>query len=263
MNNIISNIKGTLSQEFSIGDTTNLVASGSILQIKNVEGELIEVETKSITEESTLNTVATFFNLKSLLPLIEFDFDGSSPPVPGNNLNKFGFCHTSGSIYKDKTIVYDNGISLIQVPFNVVKGIITTTQISGSIVLNSNSIYIKEEDNFILKGGAVNKSFSQYIVVEYSYMDNIIYFRDQLKENTDIISIINKVIEPFSYLSVINVYADKLEPIFSFENMIEEGTYIFEDIYTLQTSSTPFIEIIASGSSQGRGKIYIEYKENN
>jgi len=73
--------------------------------------------------------------------LIDFSFDGASPPIPGGNLNRHGICHTTGGTYLEGVIYLDNGTALTEVPASVGQLIATTTPVAGDLIMEANSIY--------------------------------------------------------------------------------------------------------------------------
>jgi len=87
---------------------------------------------------------ATYLDVKERALLIEFSFNGGSPPSPGANTGKYGFCHTSGGSYSAGAIYLDTGAALTTVPLYKMQEMLTTTAVSGTVSLIANGYYIAQ-----------------------------------------------------------------------------------------------------------------------
>lgn len=108
-------ILGTLSNLFQLGKSLaiSFVNNSGVLEIKNKAQSAFAV-LRALSLNSTAspsdNDIATFLDLKQNDPLIEFEIDGAgSPPSPGDNTNKFGYCKSTGGAFTDKRVYFDNG----------------------------------------------------------------------------------------------------------------------------------------------------------
>ena len=111
---IFSKLRGTLESIFQIGKGGKQISSGTTdLSFVDTDGStLIPVKIGEPTED---HHAASRYWVRSRIPLVTFNFDGSAPPAAGTNINEFGFCHTSGGVYVAGYIYYDDGTSLVQV----------------------------------------------------------------------------------------------------------------------------------------------------
>jgi hypothetical protein len=99
---------------------------------------------------------ATFADVKERATLVEFGFDGGSPPAAGTNTGKYGFCHTSGGTWNAGELAYDDGVTLAAViPYKMMV-LMTKVSVAGTVNLIDEGIYIAESAaapySWILKG---------------------------------------------------------------------------------------------------------------
>lgn len=74
---------------------------------------------------------STYLDLKERTVLVEFEIDGTAPPVAGANTGKYGLCTTTGGIYRVGFLYYDTGTVLALVPMYLMQNMCTTIAMLG------------------------------------------------------------------------------------------------------------------------------------
>jgi hypothetical protein len=155
-------ISGTTSKSFQIGGPVGpiLDSNDGILEIKNHDDTNIAViRTANIHENSastTLNDASNLLMLQARIADISFSFHGDDPPPINDNMNCFGFCHTSGEYYSAADIIYDTGSELILIPKTVVTAFTSRININGDIALRPGSLYVNQSNVVTLKSEVNN-----------------------------------------------------------------------------------------------------------
>jgi hypothetical protein len=86
----------------------------------------------------------TFADLKERAILVEFGFDGGTPPAAGTNTGMYGFCHTSGGTWNAGELAYDDGVTLAAViPYKMMV-LMTKVAVVGTVNLIDEGLYIAE-----------------------------------------------------------------------------------------------------------------------
>lgn len=100
----------------------------------------------------------TYLDLKERAILLEFSFDGASPPSAGDNTGKYGLCHTADVGYDAGSVWYDTGSALTEVTVYKAMAAASTTAISGTVSMIANGLYIAQAAtapySWTLKGDA-------------------------------------------------------------------------------------------------------------
>jgi hypothetical protein len=150
------NFFGTMKTYFQVGGPGgSRLRSNSGLEVRNNTGSnYTTLRADRIQDTNTINDIPTLLDLQARIADIEFSFDGVSPPSPGDNTSKFGFCHTTGGSYTAGQIVYDNGAILIVIPTDLVKSITSRDLIEGDTNILADSLYILEGGSWTLKRGS-------------------------------------------------------------------------------------------------------------
>lgn len=270
MSGFITDIRGVNESNFSIGNNIDLQSSSSSLDLKRIDNEeFTEVNVGNISNLSTHNTSINLFSLKSSLPLIEFIFEGINPPPPGDNLGKFGFCINEGGEYEEKDIIYDNGESLVFIPYLLMRGIITTSRIeSFSFILESDSIYYVENGELISKGGS-SKGVVQYIEIPYNWNSTTTILSETIvPEKCLILETINWIEEvfdnpliKFSLKISGSVPLTLIEEDDEYLNLSSLNTYVNPTIYKINSSLSGklFLEFNNEISLKGSGSVLVKY----
>lgn len=163
MADVWKKIKGIMGDLFKIGGPygpTLKNSSGAVEVRDTTDVAYATGRAAHIVSGALANDLVTLLDLQASGPNITFDFAGASPPLPGTNTNKFGFVHTTGGLYTAGQVVYDDGVSLIILPTEVVQQLTTSTAISGTISLIENGFYVWEGSSWVLKGDGDSKGWT-------------------------------------------------------------------------------------------------------
>jgi len=170
-----SDLKGTLQNLFGIGGNlgVKLKNVSGLLEIRNAaDGAYQTARALNIAVSAGLNDIATLLDIQGRVAIIEWSFDGNGPvPSPGDNTGKFGFCHTTGVGGTQGRVYYDTGAALTLMPVEVVKALVTTSAVTGTVSLIANAVYALVGGNWILKGdgNASTEGALCWIKVDYDY----------------------------------------------------------------------------------------------
>jgi len=120
---------------------------------------------------------ATYLDVKDRVFLIEWAFDGATPPVAGTNTGLYGFCHTSGGGYNAGEVYFDDGASLVLQDVYKMQCLTTSLAVTGTVSLLEDGLYQAETGaapfTWTLKGDLVPSTIGldQTILVPYSFSD--------------------------------------------------------------------------------------------
>lgn len=169
MAKVFKNVDGIVNNQFQIGgdDGCMLENDSSLVVIMAKEyggSNYAPIAQKPIIEQSPGDEglaqkrhAVDLIDLQSKVVLVEYAFDGASPPSPAANTYKFGICLKTGGSYTAAQIIYDDGSDLIPIPFALVRTIAckaSNLSVSGgAFSLAANSIYFLEGGAWTLKGG--------------------------------------------------------------------------------------------------------------
>lgn len=90
------------------------------------------------------NEGVPFLDLQKRVILLEFSFNGGSPPAGGANTGKYGLCHTSGGSYNAGEVYYDNGSTIALVTVYKMQAVVSTTAITGTVSMIANGFYVAQ-----------------------------------------------------------------------------------------------------------------------
>lgn len=161
---LFDKIAGTSSETLQIGLTGNVVKNHADgLAVRNEADDanknLVVARPQGVNADAH---AAPYIDVKERVLLVEFSFDGGSPPAPGTNTGKYGFCHTSGGSYNAGAVYLDDGTSLLAVTVNKSHLLMTTTGVTGTVSLIANGIYIAQAAtapySWTLKGDGTGSS---------------------------------------------------------------------------------------------------------
>lgn len=135
-----------------IGTTFKLGFGGNAIQ-HHVDGVAI----RNNDDDANMNLVvarpqgtnkdlhaSTFSDVKERAVLIEFSFNGASPPAGGTNTGKYGICHTSDGSFNAGEIYHDDGADLNLVAPYKMMVLMTKVAVSGTVSLIDEGLYIAE-----------------------------------------------------------------------------------------------------------------------
>jgi hypothetical protein len=141
---LIDKIAGTSSETFQVGLTGNVVKNDTDgLAVRNeadnANKNLVVARPQGASQDVH---AATYLDVKERGLLIEWDFNGNSPPSPGANTGKYGFCHTSGGSYNAGAVYLDTGAALTTVPIYKMQILLSTTAVTGTVSLIALGCYV-------------------------------------------------------------------------------------------------------------------------
>lgn len=158
MRDVFKNFVGTMKSFFRVGGPTGNGIKNEVdgLGVRNSDDSAYQnVRIKQATGSVDEHGV-NWRDLRDQTTLMQFAFDGGSPPSPGSNTGAYGICHTSGGTYSAGQVYYDNGSELVPVKLFVGAMIATGSAVSGTINLVANGVYVAHSAsapyNWTLKG---------------------------------------------------------------------------------------------------------------
>jgi len=143
---LIPKIAGTSSDTLQIGLTGNVIKTDTDGLAIRDEADANNKNLVVARPQGASQDVhaATYLDTKERALLIEFSFAGGTPPSPGANTGKYGFCHTSGGSYNAGAVYLDTGAALTTVPIYKMHQLLTTTAVTGTVSLIANGAYIAQ-----------------------------------------------------------------------------------------------------------------------
>jgi len=146
---LFKNFLGVMGDAFKVGGPTGNAIKNDAdgIAIRNTDDDDYQNILISQADGTADEHGANWLDLKDTNALIEFDFNGSSPPTLGANAGNYGFCHTSGGIYSAGQIYFDATSVLRATKIPVGSMLTTTDAISGTISLIANGVYVSESSS--------------------------------------------------------------------------------------------------------------------
>jgi len=141
---LIDKIAGTSSETFQVGLSGNQIKNDTDgLAVRNEADNANKNLVVARPQGSSQDVhAATYLDTKERALLIEFSFAGGTPPSPGANTGKYGFCHTSGGSYNAGAVYLDNGVSLETVPVYKMQMLLSTAAVIGTVNLIALGCYV-------------------------------------------------------------------------------------------------------------------------
>ena len=141
---LMDKIAGTSSETLQIGLTGNLIKNDTDgLAVRNEADDANKNLVIARPQGSSQDIhAATYLDVKERAFLIEWSFNGGSPPAPGSNTGKYGFCHTSSGGYNAGQVYLDNGAALVAASIYKMHQLFSTTAVSGTVSLIANGCYV-------------------------------------------------------------------------------------------------------------------------
>ncbi len=143
--NIFKKLRGTIESFFQLGITgtshgiaehvngvsarTNNDVSFANFVSARADGGDIYTDSPAMTVNDRND--ATYLDLKERTVLVEFEIDGTAPPVAGANTGKYGLCTTTGGGYRIGFLYHDTGVALLAVPLYLMQNMCTTIAMLG------------------------------------------------------------------------------------------------------------------------------------
>lgn len=148
MANIFKNFKGVLANIFQVGGPQGHLLKDEATGLSVRDSSDAEYGTLTIKQAGAPNQAC---NLKDVLEssiVLEYSFNGSSPPVPGSNPSGYGICHTSGGIYSAGEVYLDTGSTLELVRQSLGQGALNLVAFIGAgVAMNAFALYIRHSTN--------------------------------------------------------------------------------------------------------------------
>lgn len=266
---LFKNLTGTLQALFRIGGTggVNVKHNSGAVEFRNTADNAF-VTARGLQIQSSNNTadLITLLDLFGHVPLIEYSFAGASAPAPNNNAGKFGICHTTGGSYTAGDVVYDNVTALVKL--NVVKGIWTTSAVSGTISLIANGMYAKEGSSFILKGdgSGTNTGVMKAIELSYDFNSTDVDSTTAIPNGARVVRVENIVVTPFNGTApTLAVTVNGSSPLSIFGTTLSDlktaAQYEDQEVKLVGATNEGIIRatVVSSSSSAGAGKALVFY----
>ena len=268
---VIKNIKGILSDLFTIGGSSGIGIknNSAVAEVKNAADNAFAVlRAKEIQSSSNINDVVSLLDLKGRIANIQFSFDGASAPAGGANTAKFGFCHTSGGSYTAGEVVYDTGSALQKIPTSVVNAITTDGAVSGTISLIDNGLYVNDAGTWTLKGDGSGTATGSLKVIEISYdfEDSVVNSSTALVNGDRVVRVVNSVSQAFNgtapTLLIQSDGTSDLSLMATTESDLKTiNQYEVEDIKEITADNAGVVKLTVTpdSSSAGIGKVLVFY----
>lgn len=221
---------------------------------------------------AALNDAINLLQARSRIALIQFSFDGATPPAGGANTNKFGFVHTTGGGYTAGDIVYDNGVSLQVLPADIAAHLTSTSAVTGTISLIANGVYAREGASWILKGDGTPTytGIVKAIEVPYAYTDATKSSTTVIASGARVLRVFNRVDTAFDgatptlLVEVDGAVSNQTIMGTADSKLKKANTYLVEDVVEIDANETGPVKltITPSGSTVGAGVVVVEYVDS-
>ena len=223
------------------------------------------------TTASDLHDIINLLMARSRVALIEFSFDGASPPAGGDNSNKFGFCHTTGGDYTAGDVVFDTGSALQVLPADVAGHLTTTSAITGTISMIANGFYAREGASWVLKGDLVGAAVGlvRTIEVAYAYSDDgtPVLSTTEIEDGARVVNVQNVVEVAFNagaptvLVEVHGASADATIMATADSKPRKANTYVNPDVTKIGATTEGPVRVTVSkdGSTAGSGRVLVQY----
>jgi hypothetical protein len=139
-------LSGIVGSVFKIGLTGNAIANHTDgLAVRNSADDANKNLVVARPQGSNKDLhAAPFADVKERVVLVEFSFNGGTPPSGGTNSGKYGMCHTSGGSYNAGELYYDDGSDLNLVTPYKMQVVMTKVAVAGTVNLIDEGLYIAE-----------------------------------------------------------------------------------------------------------------------
>lgn len=219
-----------------------------------------------IRAANNIYDVVNLLNLRGRIADISYSFAGATPPSPGANTGKFGFCHTSGGSYTQGQIVYDTGTALILIPDEVATGLTTRSAISGAISFNANCFYVLQEGTWTLKGIAPDLGVEHIIELAWAFDSGSVTSTSVIPDGARVTRVINLVETACdgsspTMLVIVDGSSDETILATGDSNMKKANQYEDRNIkkITSSTEGPVKLTVVPDGSTVGSGLVMVEY----
>ncbi len=264
-----SNFVGTLKTYWAIGKASiiKIVNNSGIVEIRDSAGTAYaKLRALRIQTSPNIDDVPTL--LDSQAKVIQFSFDGASAPAAGTNTGKFGFCHTTGGSYTNNDVVYDDGVSLIKLPRESCKLIVTTDAVSGTVSLNADGIYGWEGSAYVLKGDGAqtDTGFLKSIKVDYDFEDSTVSSTTTIPVGaviTKVINMVNTIFNNGAPTLLVQLDGTNDTTIMDTDesDLLTAAHYHKDELFSVASDYNGVIKLTVTpdGSSAGAGSVIVYY----
>lgn len=272
---IYKNFTGTMKEIFRIGGPVGNAIKGAVdgLSIRNATDTLFAnlniLAATGAVDEHAVN----WLDLKDANVLLQFNFDGASPPLAGDNTGTYGFCHTSGGAYSAGQVYYDDGTDIRATKIHVGTMIATGSAISGTISLNANGVYAAHSAaapfTWTLKGDGSAEGAGYFRVINIPIDTTVTKSSTtSIPDGGMVYSVNTMITTPYDNAATISVYVDGISDLTvqpsdendpsiadSYLSEVEDGavTAATEGVVTVDITGSP---------STGAGMVSINFAIN-
>jgi len=271
---LFKNIVGIISATFQVGGTAGakLKNSSAVLEARNAaDNDYTTFRVLRLGASPGINDVPV--SIDSQVKVIQFSFNGASPPSAGDNTGKYGFCHTTGGSYTANDVVYDTGSALLVMPRATCAVIVTTDAVSGTVSLNADGVYGWEGSAYVLKGdgAASDTGLVKCIKVALAFGSGATVDSTTSIPNGAFVTRVAVVVGTLfngtaPTLAVSINGSSPLAVMTTGENNLKlANQYEVEDVFTIGATETGVVRLsyTASGSSAGAANVFVFYTTPN
>jgi len=209
--------------------------------------------------------------------LVEFDFDGAAPPAPGANTGKYGFCHTTGGIYTQGQVVYDDGVAITILTLYKMQELITTTAIVGAVSLIVNGFYVAQTGvapySWTLKGDGSGTGVGapKFIRIPFTFASGNVDSTTTIPAGSRILRSMVNMVGGAAFDDVaatVEVLQDPLGAPVTLQATTESDldsvsldTYQTQPLVTVGVTAVVRAAVVPAAASVGSGEVIVEYVE--
>lgn len=231
------------------------------LAIKNAANNALA--NLQVARASAATHATSYDDLKERIYLIEFSFDGGTPPAGGANTGKYGFCHTSGGVFNAGQIYLDSGTALVAATVYKAHFLATTSVVTGTVSLIANGIYVATTSSapfgWTLKGDGTASSTGLIKLIKIPITTTGAASTTATVTNGRVMRVIATVATPYSAGATITtaIGAQTIQATSDVEATVA-GSYISEVMADI-TAGAVVTVTIAGSPAGGAGEVLVEY----
>ena len=256
---------GTMQQIFHVGGPLGpgIAKATNDLAIKNAANNALA--NLQVARASGDTHAAAWLDVKERIFLIEWSFDGGTPPSAGDNTGAYGFCHTSGGSYNAGQIYYDSGTAITAV--TVYKGhfLVTSAVVTGAVSLIANGTYIATTGSapfsWTLKGDGTPSYAGIMRGIKLPITTTGAVSTTSVPTSAKIMSVYTNVTTPYSAGATIStaIGAQTIQATSDVEATVI-GTYQSDPLAVVASGAVVTVTVAGSPAA-GVGEVIIEYYE--
>lgn len=261
---LFKSLAGVIGSFFQVGGPSGpgIARSSAKLQIKNAANDTLA--NLEVGRASADTDASAYLDLKERVLLIEFSFDGGSPPSAGANTGKYGFCHTTGGAFTNGRIYYDTGTAFVSITPYKGSTLFTTSAVTGGTVsLQANGAYVASAAaapySWTLKGDGAPASTGlvQSIKVAITTADGA--STTSLPIGTRVMRVYTNILTPYDAGATIEVLVGAVSVQSTAQNDATiAGIYENDPLFDVATAGVINVDISATPGS-GSAEVIVEY----